>query len=202
MLDYCLKSIENVIPPAVSFRSGGILPSEMHAFVGICKAQSVTRVVESGRHLGYSTEYLAESGFEVFSIERVPVTSADQVLGMRSNVTLLNGDSIRALPTLIGDRCAVVLDGPKGLPALDLWKQVADRCVLGAIHDASKMNSEGINPCRSTFEAAGAWFTDDPEYVSATKSLDDEAWHADYTSREEMTAQGFTLAIFKGGQWI
>lgn len=201
MLTYCLDAIQIHSLPDVPYRPGGILPSEMLAFVALCKEQGVTNIVESGRHLGYSTTVLAEAGFELYSVDHEPIHDVDAEFMKYRNVRLFIGEAHRLVPQWIRHRCAVLLDGPKGIPALRLWQSVQNRAVLCGIHDASVNNANGPNPCRQPMTEAGAWFTDDPEYIAATEHLDTEAWQKDYTSRSEMTAQGFTLAMFKGDQW-
>ena len=201
MLDYCLNAVQRNSLPDVEYRPGGILPSEMLAFISLCREQNVTNVVESGRSLGYSTRILAEAGFHVASIEINPNADADTSLKQFTNVKLHHADGVRLLPSLLQGRCAVILDGPKGVRALDIWESVKKHAVLGAIHDASKRTVEGVNGSRQPIADAGAWFTDDPVYVAATEQFDEPAWRKDYASRSEMTAHGFTLAIFRGEMW-
>lgn len=223
MIDVVGKHYETIkrILSHVEYRSGGVLQSELAAFVALCYEHKVDAVIESGRRNGFSTSVLAdamcswqwnattqavEESIPVYSVELDPIPEVDRAIAS-PNLHLHVGDGLISVPTLAAkfNRPAILLDGPKGLKALSLWERIAPNSVFCGIHDASKFcqgdGKRDINQCREPFEKAGAWFSDDPEYVYTYSHLDTKAWEGEYESRESFTAVGFTLAIFKGGKW-
>lgn len=109
---------------------GAIFPSEMSFFLAACETEGISRVIESGRQDGYSTrilgEYALETKAEVVSIdlEMEPERAARcrQRLA-RFPVRLARGSAYE----LVGrysrepaEKTALIVDGPKGWPALSL----------------------------------------------------------------------------------
>ena len=198
-------------PTDVEYQGGGVLPSEMSAFAAMCVCAGVTVVIESGRRKGYSTECLGKMPVSAFSIEISPRSDEDDRIAKKCHVSLLNGNAISMLPALVAkhpnERIALLLDGPKGPKALELFDRVKSKIVFAAFHDISKkIEHPGElvdNPSRPIFEKRDAWFTDEPEYLTAWAHLDKHAWsHFDkYKSRADMTYAGFTLAFLQGDKF-
>jgi len=200
----------------IPHRDGGILPSEMLAFVSSVLEQGVTTVVESGRKNGYSTETLAactDLGFELISIELEPILQVDRKLAGKypSGVHLECGDGRRLVPYYVRrcvkqeHRVAALLDGPKGLKALKLFDKVAKRLTHGAMHDACPMRwseTRGAepNPIRKKLETRTCWFTDDPDYRTIAGPLDQDVVRPDFANTPQTYNRAFTLAILPGRQ--
>lgn len=109
---------------------GAIFPAEMVFFLAVCEANGVEEIIESGRQDGYSTEILGyyardRSGL-VASIDmetdRDRAGRCRQRLAGNPHLTLLRGDCQSLIgPLLFADRStptAVLIDGPKGYPAM------------------------------------------------------------------------------------
>lgn len=190
-----------------------ILPSEMVMFITLCKQMGVNDVVESGRDKGYSTHCLGLSGLSVTSYEINPDAESDKALlstGVEGLPISLNvGDGSVLIPKFIDQlgkfpamRVAVLLDGPKGLDAMELYERIQGNIVFCAIHDASrlKQSPEGreANPVREELEKRGAVFSDEFPNI---KECDDARWAIEDESEEAMREVAFTLAILPGGRW-
>src|SRR5690606_23901300 len=135
------------------YKSGGILPSELAAFLSLAEAREVDAIIESGRSLGYSTEVLANWSqsrqIPIHSIETHPIAIVDEELRFKYvDLSLHREDGLTAVPRLSQQyqRPAILLDGPKGEKALALWQSVSDHCVFGAVHDVSRRRegSQGL----------------------------------------------------------
>ena len=204
----------------ITYKPAGILPSEMALYCSLMTEQGIDIVIESGRRNGYSTEFLAswaESHLcRVMSVELSPQAEVDKRLhdNWSHILSCFTGDGTQIVAELVkeyavdrGHRVAVLLDGPKGPAAYAVWESVKDQVAFGAIHDASRRIELGSgrgtapNPARDLFAAGGAWFTDDPEYLAMAAPMDESAWRGEYESRSELTAVGYTLAVFQGGKW-
>ena len=174
----------------VSPQHAAILPSEMLAFCAMCLEQGVIRVVESGRRYGYSTDVLSRMPWETVSIENSPEAEYDSRL---DNVTLLKGNGEQMVPLLVGAGTAVLLDGPKGLKAWALFQQIRNKIVLCGIHDVYRGT-------QIRDMAAGAFFTDQQEFVDEFGWLDAEMFKMrGFTSHSELFSGGNVLAILAGG---
>lgn len=177
----------------------------------MCDAQNISLVIESGRSNGYSTECLGHDrhSFKAISIEISPREEQDERIAKACDVTLLTGNGVSMIRFLTSqystDRIALLLDGPKGSQALQLFDKVKKHIAFAAFHDISKkIEHPGElvdNPSRPLFENRGAWFTDNEAFLDEWAWMDKHAWSDKYKSREAMTYAGFTLAFLEGGQW-
>lgn len=198
-MDTLLPRLQSVAPQA-----SGIMPSEMLLFCGLCMAQGVTRVVESGRKNGYSTACLAACLPDVatVSVEQSPVAEADARLkAAYPGIVLLHGDGAQVVQRWVNAapfaRFAILLDGPKGHNALNLFGSVQGRVAFAAVHDLC-----AANEARLSDAGRDGWYSDDPEWTAAVEHLDEFWWrNGGYRSRAEMTRDSFTLGVFTGGQW-
>lgn len=130
---YIIEKLDNVPP-----QHGALLPSEMLAFIKQCLMENVAHVIESGRRHGFSTECLAQfDEWHVTSIERDPLKEKDKRFENHSNVTLLTHKAEFAMPAVFsrGGRTGVLLDGPKGMEAYNLYRRHKVEADVWAIHD-------------------------------------------------------------------
>lgn len=179
------SSFEKIIG---GFEDRGILNSEMLAVCSVAEELEVEVFIESGRWLGQSTEILARY-FEskpvlIESIEAFWDDNAVHVekkLGGRKNLNLLYGDANTTVPALIrkhrGKKIAILFDGPKGAPALDIFELAlaySDTVVVGFFHDMRRPTEGMPNESRSAMESAfpDSFYTDDDEFVQKFGRLD------------------------------
>ncbi len=200
-----------------SFVERGILHSEMLAICATAADLGLDTIVESGRFQGQSTLVLAEwgrrHGVEIVSLERLRDANAVFAEGRLTpydNVRLVYADALRALPrvleTLTDRRVGVLLDGPKGGPAVQLILDAFQRFPnvrAGWIHDM-RLGS----PQRDALDRAGlrSWCTDDLAYVEAHRDLDEaciateqdgspHAWRPYAKGDHRIESYGPTLAV-------
>jgi hypothetical protein len=187
----------------IEHQPAGMLPSEMMLFTSLCLDQGVSLVVESGRKFGYSTEILCcwLGRWAVKSVEREPQAVRDAELRQRyPAVHLAVGESANHVSRWVreaGCRVALLLDGPKGEPAYAIGDSLRKHLAFFAIHDVL-LDSPlwGVTVGQTRFN------TKDADWTRRWRLVDDAAVHkGGYSSREEMTAQGFGLAVFPGGLW-
>ena len=134
---------------AIRWRRKGMFPSEVLAFCVLAKHLELSHIYESGMAMGYSTESLA-------TLLKLPITSFDLAgyglwrhwltrfrLSRFNNLEIYQGNSKRMLPSMLekskdGDRIGLIIDGPKGLAAVELADNLARRfsqIKLIGIHD-------------------------------------------------------------------
>ncbi len=163
----------------------GIIHSEMALILGMCRNYNIKVIIESGRARAQSTYILAKylPKTLIYSIEGN--VGPDVSFGIKrvadfGNVILRHGNSFDVLPGIVkhlkGKNVAVLIDGPKGIPALDLLDGVDVK--LGFVHDMRKLcNGEPSLARKAATERFPlAWFTDDDDYVKATAWLDKNVW--------------------------
>ncbi len=182
-MDACRVRRHRFAPLADGYEERGILSSEMLAVCALSEQLGADVVIESGRCRGQSTAMLARyfegSATRIVSMELERGEDADFAesrLSRYPHVELLYGDSLRIIPELLagldGRRVSLLLDGPKGNPAIDFIERVfAEHAnVIGAfLHDMRRGT-----PQRERLDT-GPWrvfFTDDGDYVEAFGPLD------------------------------
>ena len=182
----CKQKKNRLLSFDFDFQPRGILHSEMLIVCALCESFNVDVIIESGRFLGQSTyllaKYFENSAVVIESIERNRDKNAEfcerRLQGFHGRVNLLYGDCLNLLPKLLkkhaGEKTAVLLDGPKGQMALNLFKESlkyrqGKNVVLGFFHDTRK-----DAPYRDLFESSfkRVFFSDDPEYVEIFRDLD------------------------------
>ncbi len=171
-------------PIAGGYEERGILHSEMLAVCGVCEALDVDVIIESGRCRGQSTlvlaRYFERSDCEIVSVELERDENADFAearLASFANVELLFGDSGRVLPELIerfaGRRIALLIDGPKGIEALNLVHKafaLSPDVAAAFVHDMRIDTPQRAAVAGYPFRA---FHTDDEQYRRAFERLDD-----------------------------
>jgi hypothetical protein len=151
---------------AEPYEHRGILHSEAALILHFCRAHGISAIIESGRARAQSTSMLAKylPDVLVVSVEARPdhpdsIYGTARVAGF-DNVQALTGDGKSAVPSIIDqvrdEHIAVLLDGPKGLQALELL----DKCFrrgphvkLGFIHDMRRLDHGARSPFRTAAEA-------------------------------------------------
>lgn len=205
--EYVIQAVRrhsaDVLPALVSVapQPSGILPSEMLCFASLCREQSISCVVESGRKHGYSTEAIATCLPEcrIVSIEQSPISESDKRLAAFANLTLLCGSGQQIAPGMVDGRTALLLDGPKGFGELEVIEQVRSKIAFAAVHDLC-FGNEARNDLGQRGEQV--WYTDADDITNEYGHLDEFWWkNGGYCSRAELTRSGFCFGILQGGLW-
>ncbi len=205
-------------PLADGYEERGVLHSEMLAACGIVDALGVRTVLESGRARGQSTlqlaRYLEGSGRSLVSLEMSrddDAIFAERRLAGHARCELRYGDAFESLAdaiTELGDSpAALLIDGPKGLPAIELIGDLFERFAnlrAAFLHDTRRQT-----PQRELLENSGvrAFFTDDDEYVERFGVLDEackpapgqeitmHTWRPFRKGKDAIPSYGPTLAV-------
>lgn len=217
-MDACDAARDRFASILGGYEERGILNSEMLAACAVSERLGAEVVIESGRCRGQSTLMLARyfegTGTRVVSVELERDGNADVAearLRPFPHVELRYGDSTRELPGLVeslaGRRVALLVDGPKGAPALEMIGPLLSRhehVACAFLHDTR----EG-SPARAALEG-GPWrafCTDDAEFVSRFRDLDEpclprpgaaiteHTWRPGMKGREPIPGYGPTLAV-------
>lgn len=127
------------------YKPKAIFPSELFLFYCKAKEASVDRIFESGVAFGGSTEYLN------ILFPDVIVTSIDKGK-WKPRKDIVQGDGLILLPKFVSrskhNRIAILIDGPKGKPAIRLAKKLLQfkKVCFVAVHDPvnGKVDSHDI----------------------------------------------------------
>jgi hypothetical protein len=117
-------------------------PTKLLGVITAARAAGVTHLIEEGRFGGLSALMYSLHGFQVTSIEFLPLTGPSATLRQHS-VRLLDGDGRELLPRLTGDsqldpaRTAVIFDGEKRFGAWETWKKIRHRVAFGVFDDTN-----------------------------------------------------------------
>jgi hypothetical protein len=176
----------------------GIFNSELFLTIGLIIDSKIEIVIDSGRANGFSTEilakYLSPLGIKVISIEFEKDKSSEQLVNRLSkyeNLDCIYGNSMSVIPTIIKKnkrkRIAVILDGPKGIPAVKLMKRLVKKyknLELGFIHDMRKL--EWGKPSKHRFflenEFDQVFFSDDLDVISEVSFMDKSIWSYNFSN--------------------
>lgn len=138
------------------YRSKGMFFSELFLFLRACDERNVDVILESGVKHGSSTHVLAAAFWgRIVSIDRQFLPTFLRTRPPR--VELVSGDATVLIPRLLSDltghRVGVLIDGPKGRPALTL----KDACLQSlavhvvGIHDVPPGRGEWRHSHDATF---------------------------------------------------
>ncbi len=126
--------------------SGGIMASELMLLGSVIEMINPDCIFESGRHNGFSTQFLSENFKEKeivsFDYRRDKLARrTEKRLGSFKNLRLLYGNSLYSMPELVsrrGKSAVVLIDGPKGKPALDLVVELFrdPNVIMCVVHDS------------------------------------------------------------------
>ncbi len=184
VFDACAGAFERFSAIAPTYEERGILNSEMLAVCATCDRLDVDLIIESGRCRAQSTlalaRYFEHTSTSIISIELEHDENADfaeQRLAGFPQVELLYGDSFKMLPELLAEHCsrkiALLMDGPKGLPAIGLIQSCFDdhdAVCVAFLHDVRRET-----PQRESLDQSGARIlcTDDEAFISRYQGLDE-----------------------------
>ncbi|CAJ1453091.1 unnamed protein product [Effrenium voratum] len=120
---------------------GDMRPAKLLAAVALLRFLNVTQVIEDGRYGGLSALVYALHGFEVTSVEMLPLGHVKETLGA-FGVRLHDGDSREALPQILKEmhpwrRAAVIFDGLKRFEAYEVYKKIAPRVAVAIFDDTN-----------------------------------------------------------------
>lgn len=160
---------------------GAIFPCEMVFFLAVCDAAGARAVVESGRQDGFSTrilgEYARRTGARIVSIDlEEDAARAAQCRRRLAEypVELWRGNAYEMVPKAVARSdgpLALLIDGPKGFPALALAFAAAadEKTAIISLHNLI----DGGEP-RAVFESLGGA----PKFYEAVLRPDGNAWAA------------------------
>lgn len=161
----------------------GILNSEMVLVLWFIDYFGITRVVESGRWNGHSTELIAEMfknndvSIESIDLFRSKVSpDCERRLSIYPKVRLHYGNSVYMLPALLEkskEPTILLIDGPKGELAVRLIKKLMEdfpNIVAAFLHD-TYLGSTSRAILEKNFGCVE--FTDQPEFCRRLSQLDD-----------------------------
>jgi hypothetical protein len=185
--EFFLDSFKDLLSQAGPFEPKGIFHSEMLMLCAVVNALGAEQIIESGRARGQSTEILARFAsligigrfdsieFDTLSPDCAIAEERLRPLGQR--VRLHYGDAFELLPSLIyGERCVLLIDGPKGPSALKLAViAMKNRSVNGVfIHDVHK-DAANVRPLIER-HFPDSIFSDEEEFVEKFSVLDEVCW--------------------------
>lgn len=191
-------------------------PTKILAVIAAARAAGVTRIVEEGRFGGLSAYMYHLHGFEVVSVEFLPLSGATAALRERAPaIELVEGDGAKLLPTLLtpkdAARTAVIFDGEKRLGAWQTFAKVRANVAL-AVFDDTNIGSDGEPFKRMLDEQKEVWWdTTDASWspligreqgpLSLLDPLREPAsgcsnWHGGLAD-----LQDFHFSIVRGGAW-
>lgn len=164
----------------------GIFHSELLMFITLAKHFGIKNIIESGRARGQSTEMIGRFAYKndilFHSIESNNRGEDCEIAEARLknigiSVRLHYGDSFKIMPPLIANKKTLILiDGPKGSGMIKLCQDVLNYPdVIGVcLHDSYW---EGSTRAWLEKTQRGKYLiSDDPEFVSKFKHLDDDCW--------------------------
>ena len=126
--------------------SGGIMTSELMLLGSVIKMINPDYIIESGRHNGYSTQFLLDNfqDKEIVSIDYSRdklARKTEKRLENYKNLKLHYGNSLYSMPRLISQRSnsvVALIDGPKGKNALNLVVELFrnPNVIMAVVHDS------------------------------------------------------------------
>lgn len=174
------EEFERMLEP---FEEQGIIHSEMLAVCAVSEQLGADVVIESGRQRAQSTVMLAKwfagKPTRIVSVELDRdgnAIFAEQRLAPYGDIDLIYGDALEVLPGIVSGlgeaRATVLLDGPKGVQAVRLARELARSAnVVGVFfHDAAR-STETRRAAESAF--ADLFTTDDEEFAREFAHLDE-----------------------------
>ena len=179
---------EHIVQSSSPFEAKGIFNSELLMLCAIIKATNIELLVESGRARGQSTEliarFCANHNIEFHSVEYdrhspdVQVAEA-RLKDLKDAVTLHYGNAFEIIPGLLdtNKRSTVLIDGPKGLYAIELAMKLMmnnEQLLACMFHDVYK----DAYPARKLLDKyfPDAIYSDNEEFLEKYASLDQECW--------------------------
>jgi hypothetical protein len=170
-------------------------PTKILAAITVARAAGITHIIEEGRYGGLSALMYALHGFEVTSIEFLPLTGATIALQqLAPQVRLLDGDGSKLLPQLVGTlnpaaaaRTMVVFDGEKRFGAWRTYATIKDKVALAIFDDTNLEAREFRRMLDRTRQIW--WQTSDP-------------WFRDFLCREQAPLHLIAHLVPYRGRWM
>tara|TARA_B110001452_G_scaffold57670_1_gene44726 strand:+ start:4261 stop:5370 length:1110 start_codon:yes stop_codon:yes gene_type:complete len=170
-------------------------PTKILAVITAARAAGVTHIVEEGRYGGLSALMYAWHGFDVTSIEFLPLTGATIALKqLAPNIRLLDGDGSKLLPEILGPldaataaRTMVIFDGEKRFGAWKTYEKIKDKVAVAVFDDTNLEAREFRRMLDRTNQIW--WQTSDP-------------WFRDFLCREEAALELIAPLTQYRGRWM
>lgn len=190
-------------------------PIKILAAIAVARAAGVTRIVEEGRFGALSTFMYALHGFEVVSIEFLPLSGpTDGLQQLAPQIKRLDGDGRVLLPRVLkkseAHRTMVIFDGEKREYAWETFDKLRDRMAV-AIFDDSNEKTNGIFFNKwLTKKGETWWWTRDTRFVNLVQTKEAPALHLakPLQERHECKWHGgvhqlnkFDFTIVRAGAW-
>lgn len=192
---------------------GDMRPVKILAAVSLSRFKGVTRIIEEGRYGGLSTLVYDIHGFNVTSIEFLPLDQVTVALQHSApRVALLTGDGRELTPRAVsehvqlGERVMVVFDGTKRFDAYKTWEKIKHLVVFGIFDDTNIVDGKEFRKYLA-WQGEVFWNTDDEGFhqfvereSAPLKALLEPIRNASIMGGVQML-QIFHFTIVQGGRW-
>lgn len=174
----------------IAYEDRGIFFSELLFLRAAADGIKPLQVLESGRARGVSTNLLCSlfPDSRVISLEyeykHQDAMYAERALAHHRNLALLYGDSTVVLPELLLPGDIVLIDGPKGMAAVNLALRslATGRPAAVFIHDCFR-GQKGRKFLDQ--HVPTAFYSDDSQFVANFRHLDDAIWKGKRVSSQD-----------------
>mmetsp|Transcript_46577 Transcript_46577/g.76984 ORF Transcript_46577/g.76984 Transcript_46577/m.76984 type:complete len:523 (-) Transcript_46577:80-1648(-) len=191
-------------------------PAKVLAVIAAARAAGVRNIIEEGRFGGLSAYMYALHGFDVFSIEFLPLDAV--TLGLQRfapNVRLLDGDGRKLLPSVVNElrpqETMVIFDAEKRFSAWQTFDKIRNRVALAVFDDT--ILAEGAKFIDFLDEKGEVWWETrmpgfepflcaEKEALTLLQPLRDRAWRTKKKILGSLAGlEMLHFAIVKGGAW-
>ena len=149
---------------------GNMLYSKSVFIILLARLLGVTYIVESGRMGAISLTHYHHFGFNLTSVEYMPIARVSRDLALHlPSVRLLDGDGSQLVPMAVDDiyasdpaaRILAIIDGPKGAKAVQLAGNLSERVQAVILDDqavdGAKWLSHKLRPALSLYTLNDHW---------------------------------------------
>ena len=139
---------------------GHMSPTKLMLVIATAHASGVTTIIEEGREGGISAAVYSRLGFDVISVEYLPLGMVSKALSeLAPEVRQLDGDGGVLIPQIVGNmtddaaaRTLIVFDGEKREQAHATYRKVKGRIAAAVFDDSNKGFRAGtIEPSKDPF---------------------------------------------------
>jgi hypothetical protein len=141
---------------------GHMSPTKLLLVIAAARASGVRTIIEEGREGGISAFFYAQHGFDVISVEYLPLKMVKRALStMAPRVRQLDGDGSVIVPQLVGDmtsedaaKTLVVFDGEKRDGAYETFSKIAQKVAVAVFDDTNvdrSFRTRLIEPAHKAF---------------------------------------------------
>ena len=189
-------------------------PAKVLAVIATARAAGVTHIIEEGRLGGITAFMYSLHGFDVTSIEYLPLDEVTDALGrMAPKIKLVNGDGAVLVPQVVAalpenTRALVIFDGEKRLPAYQTFKKVKDRVVFAVFDDTHSADWASLV---REFDAHEIWWHTLGDRVFELLRKGHDAFYQSWAGNADLNPSGARarylrigdtpFAFVKGGLW-